>query len=176
MENTENLNLFLQPYEETSIIPIENKTLLSVNRADLSEMASQIVESVDDGVADALDTVIIAKKGLYVFESIIEAMKGKAKLPEGKNYQKHHCDIREQATGVRYYFEGCNDPVWTDLNMQMLDIKERLSKREAKLKTFTKPTQVEDEVDEDSGEVIMEARIINPPVKTGGQSLIFTIK
>lgn len=176
MENTENLNLFLQPYEETSIIPIENKTLLSVNRADLSEMASQIVESVDDGVADALDTIIIAKKGLYVFESIIEAMKGKARLPEGNKYQKHHCDIREQATGVRYYFEGCNDPVWTGLNMQMIDIKERLSKREAKLKTFTKPTQVEDEVDEDSGEIIMEARIINPPVKTGGQSLIFTIK
>jgi hypothetical protein len=172
----ENLNLFLQPVETTDIVPIEDKSLLTVDKSELSEIASKIVEAVDDGIADGLDTLIMAKKGAYVFDAIIEGMKGKARLPEGKGYLKHFCDIREQSTGVRYYFEGCNDPVWSDLNMQMLDLKERISKREAKLKTFTKPTQVEDEVDEDSGEVIMDARVINPPVKTGGQSLIFTIK
>jgi hypothetical protein len=176
MQNQENLNLFLLPYEETSVIPIENKTLLTVAKSDLSEMASQIVEAVDDGIADALDTLIMAKKGAYVFTSIIEAMKDKARLPEGKNYQRHHCDIREQQTGVRYYFEGCNDSVWNNLNMQMLDLKERTSAREAWLKGFSKPTTIEDQIDEETGEVIMEARVINPPVKTGGQSLIFTIK
>ena len=172
----ENLNLFLQPVENTAIVPIEDKTLLTVDKSELSEIASKIVEAVDDGIADALDTLIMAKKGAYVFDSIIEGMKGKARLPEGSSYNKHFCEIAERSTGVRYYFEGCNDPVWSELNMQMLDIKERIAKREAKLKTFTKPTAVEDEIDEDSGEVIMEARVINPPVKTGGQSLIFSIK
>ncbi|WP_183567423.1 hypothetical protein [Mucilaginibacter sp. SP1R1] len=172
----ENLNLFLHPVQETAVVPIEDKSLLTVDKSELSEIASKIVEAVDDGIADALNTLIMAKKGAYVFDSIIESMKGKARLPEGKSYQKHNCDIREQATGVRYYFDACNDPIWSDLNMQLLDLKERLSKREAKLKTFTKPTAVQEEVDEDTGEVIMEARVINPPVKTGGQSLIFTIK
>lgn len=172
----ENLNLFLQPIEHTELVPIEDKSLLTVDKSELSEIASKIVEAVDDGISDALDTLIMAKKGAYVFDAIIEGLKGKARLPEGKGYQRHFCDIREQATGVRYYFEGCNDSVWSELNMQMLDLKERISAREARLKTFTKPTAVEDEVDEGTGEVIMSARVINPPVKTGGQSLIFSIK
>jgi hypothetical protein len=172
----ENLNLFLLPVAETNIIPLETKTLLTVDKSDLSEMASKIVEAVDDGIADPLNTLIMAKKGSYVFDSIIEAMKGKARLPEGNEYSRHHCQISERATGVKYYFEGCNDLVWNNLNMQMLDLKEKITAREDKLKTFTKPTKIEDEIDEDTGEVIMSARVINPPVKTGGQSLVFSIK
>ncbi|WP_114937532.1 hypothetical protein [Mucilaginibacter endophyticus] len=172
----ENLNLFLQPVEQTALVAIEDKSLLTVDKSELSEIASKIVEAVDDGNADALNTLIMAKKGAYVFDAVIEAMKGKARLPEGKNYQKHNCDIREQMTGVRYDFNVCNDAVWNSLNMQMLAIKEQIAAREQKLKTFTTPTEVEDEIDQDTGEVIMTARVINPPVKTGSQSLIFTLK
>jgi hypothetical protein len=172
----ENLNLFLQPAQQTELVPIEDKSLLTANKAELSEIASKILEAVDDGIADPLNTTIMAKKGAYIFDAVIEGMKGKAKLPEGKNYQKHSCDIREQATGVRYYFEGCNDSVWDALNMQILVLQEKKADREKRLKTITKPVEVEDEFDEETGEVIMSARTLNPPVKIGGQSLIFTLK
>ncbi|MDB5288575.1 MAG: hypothetical protein JWR05_3524 [Mucilaginibacter sp.] len=170
------LNLFLQPVEETSVYPIESKTLLTTEKSDLSEIASQIVEAVDDGFADPLDTYIMAKKGSYVFDSIVEAMKGKAKIPEGKNYAKHGCEIREGATGVRYYFESCNDPIWNELNMQMVALKEKLSEREKWLKGFTKTTEVEEIADTDTGEIIQDKRTIHAPVKMGGQSLILTLK
>lgn len=175
MEN-EKLNLFLQPKAEIAVLPIENKSILTSDRSDLSIMASRIIESVDDGYADALDTYIMAKKGAYVFDGIIEGLKNKVQLPEGKNYSKYHCAMREQTTGVRYYFDECGDPVWTALNEQAQALAFQLKEREKWLKSFTKPTEVEEEVDEESGEVLVYAGEINPPVKTGGQSIIVTIK
>jgi hypothetical protein len=170
----ENLNLFLQPKEEVALLPIENKRLLTANKSDLSLMASRIVEGVDDGNADPLDTLIMAKKGLYVFESIADALKNKVATPE-KGYTKYNCEISERTTGVSYAFDTCNDPIWLELNSQFVEAKEKLKAREKWLKTFTKPTQVEDQGNED-GEVIMEARTINPPVKMGGTSTIISIK
>jgi hypothetical protein len=175
MKPNENLNLFLQPRTEVAVLPIENKSILTSDRSDLSLMASRIIESVDDGFADALDTYIMAKKGSYVFDGIVEGLKGKVQIPEGKNYEKYHCAIREQQTGVKYYFEGCNDPVWAELSNQLAAIKFQLKDRETWLKSFTKPTQVEAEANED-GEEIAPARVINPPVKSGGISAIVTIK
>lgn len=170
-----NLNLFLQPKTEVAVLPIENKSLLTSDRSDLSLMASRILQGVHDGHADPLDTYLMAKKGAYVFDGIIEGLKGSVSLPEGKNYSKHHCSIREQQTGVRYYFDECNDPIWADLNAQLQSIAFQLKEREKWLKTFTKPTEVEAEANED-GEEIAPARVINPPVKSGGISVIVTIK
>lgn len=171
----ENLNLFLLPTEEVALLPIENKRLLTADKSDLSLMASLIIEGVDDGNSDPLDTLIMAKKGIYVFEGIAEAMKNKVPTPE-KGYTKYNCVVTERNTGVSYSYDTCNDPIWTDLNRRQLDIKEKIKTREAWLKTFTKPTPVDDQIDEESGEVIMEARIINPPVKIGGTSTIISIK
>lgn len=169
------LNLFLQPKEEVAVLPIENKTLLTSTKSDLSYMASLIVEAVDDGYADALDTLIMAKKGMYVFKSIEDSLKGKVVVPE-KNHERYSCTVSERQTGVKNYFDGCNDDVWTSLSLELAILEERIKEREAWLKTFTKPTQIEDQVDEESGELIMSARIINPPVKTGGMSVIIGIK
>ncbi|RZK77500.1 MAG: hypothetical protein EOO85_08715 [Pedobacter sp.] len=170
------LNLFLQPKTKVAVLPIENKTLLTADRSDLSVMASRIIEGVDDGFADALDVLLMAKKGAYVFDGIIEGLKGKVQIPEGKNYSKHHCAIREQQTGVKYYFDECGDHVWTELNQQMQALSFQIKEREKWLKSFTKPTEVEQQVDEESGEVLVYAGKINPPVKTGGQSIIVSIK
>jgi ABC-type Na+ efflux pump permease subunit len=172
----EKLNLFLQPRTDVAVLPIENKSILTADRSDLSLMASRIIEGVDDGLADPLDTYLMAKKGAYVFDGIIEALKGKVQIPEGKNYSKHHCAIREQTTGVKYFFDECNDPVWTSLNEQAQALALQLKEREKWLKTFTKPTQVEAEVDEESGEEIAPERVVFPPAKIGGQSIIVNIK
>lgn len=169
------LNLFLQPKSEVAVLPIENKKLLTADKSDLSSMASLIVESVDDGYADALDILIMAKKGEYVFKSIADAMKGKVPTPE-KDYMKHSCAITERTTGVNYSFDACNDDVWADLNCQMVELKEKLKERESWLKTFTKATAIDDQIDEETGELIMSARTINPPVKIGGTSTVISIK
>lgn len=171
----ENLNLFLQPKAAVALLPIEDKRLLTEDKSGLSMMVSMIMEGVDDGFADPLDTLIMAKKGEYVFKSIIEALKGKVPTPE-KEATKHHCNISERTSGVSYSFDTCNDPIWVDLNMQEVELKEKIKAREAWLKSFTKPTAVEDQIDEESGELLMEARTINPPVKLAGTSIIISIK
>lgn len=168
------LNLFLNPTEETSVFPIENKNLLNFCKGDLSELASQIIESVTDGNADALDVLIMAKKGVYAFESIVDGVKDFASIPE-KNYSKYSVVMREQNTGVRYYFDGCNDPEWTNLNIQMIDIKERMKAREDYLKSFDKPIKIDASTNEDTGEVI-DAYTLYPAVKSGSPSLVLTLK
>lgn len=168
------LNLFLQPVKQTAKFPIEKRNLLTASKAELSEVASQIVEGVDDGHADPLDVYIFAKKGAYVFDAVCEAMKGKAELPEGKNYAKHGVAIREQDTGVKYYYDGCNDPVWNDLNAQMLAIKEQMKQRETWLKGLKGPTS--EVTDENTGEQITFDAPIYPAARVAGRSLIFKLQ
>jgi len=173
MREEESLNLFLQPVESTFVMPIEDKHLLTADKAELSEIASRIVEAVDDGNADALNTLILAKKGFYVFESIVDAMKGKAELPE-KGYSRHNVEMREQLTGVKYYYDGCNDPVWNEMNSRMVALKEEMKIREAWLKSLKGP--VTERIDEVSGEVEEFETQVFPAAKVGGISLILTIK
>jgi hypothetical protein len=168
------LNLFLQPKSEVAIVPIEGQRLLTATKSDLSEMASIIMEAADDGMADPLDTLIIAKKGLYVFESIVEGMKGKCKLPE-KGYERHNVAMSERATGVQWHYDTCNDPEWNELNAQKISIDARLKIREAYLKGLKGETQIEASANEETGEAI-EAHTIFPAVRVAGESLILSLK
>ena len=42
--------------------------------------------------------------------------------------------------------------------------------------SLSKPTEVPEEIDEETGEVIVPATILNPPIKMGSNSLIVTLK
>ncbi|RZJ89604.1 MAG: hypothetical protein EOO20_10515 [Chryseobacterium sp.] len=169
------LNLFLQPKSEVATLPIENKKLLTSDKADLSLMASLIVQGVDDGHSDALDSMIIAKKGVYVFTSIVDALKNKVPSP-GANFEKHFCKISERSSGVKTYFEACNDELWLTMKAELEQLKGRIKAREEWLKGFSKATDIEDQVDEETGELIMSARTIFPPVKTAGSSIVISIQ
>jgi len=168
-----NLNLFLLPKDETSLIPLENKTILHSDKSDLSEMASMMLEAVDDGFADPLDTLIIAKKGIYVFDAIVKGMKGKAFIDGGK-MSKHSVDIRTQDVGVRYDFTGCGDHVWNELNQQIAELTAKQKEREEFLKSLKGETKYH--LNEETGEEQTFETPIYPPARTGSSSLILTIK
>lgn len=172
-QEQERLNLFLQPAEQTFVLPIESITLLNAEKSDLSEMASLILESVDDGNADPIDVLILAKKGKYVFDAIVEGMKGKANF-EDKNFTKHNVVMRKQDTGVRYYYDGCNDEKWNDLNIKILALNEELKQREEFLKSLKGETK--EYTNEETGEVETFENPVYPPSRVGTPSLICTIK
>lgn len=174
IKEQESLNLFLQPKSEVATVPIENQRLLTATKSDLCEMASIIMEAADDGIADPLDTLIIAKKGEYVFKSIVEGMKGKCSLPE-KGYERHNVAMSERATGVQWHYDTCNDPEWNKLNEQKIAIVEGMKQRETYLKGLGKPLMVEASVNEETGEEIA-AHTIYPAVRVAGESLILSIK
>lgn len=169
----EKLNLFLQPTQDTYVVPLESVTLLNADKSELSEMASIILESVDDGNADPLDVLIIAKKGKYVFDALVEGMKGKVYL-EDKNFTKHNVAIRKQDTGVRYFYDGCNDEKWSEINNQILALQEKQKQREEFLKSLKGETK--EFVNEETGEVEVFENPVYPPSRIGTPSLICTIK
>jgi hypothetical protein len=170
----ENLNLFLQPKSEVAVIPLENKSLLTANRSELSVMVSRVLEGVDDGNADPLDVFIFAKKGSKVFDAILEGLKDKVDL-QGET-AKHNCDLREQQTGVRYEYKGCGDPEWDDLNAQVQSLQLRLKARELFLKGLKGANEIDEIIDEETGELVYPAVTVYPPLKTGGTSIIVTVK
>ena len=170
----EELNLFLQPKSEVAVLPIENKNLLTADRSELAVMASRVVESVDDGNADALDVFIMAKKGQKVFEAILDGLKGKVTL-QGET-SKYNCDLREQATGVKYAYNGCADPEWNDLEEQLSSIQLRMKAREAFLKGLKGAKEIDEVIDENTGEVMYPSATVYPPAKTSGLSVIVTVK
>ena len=169
----ENLNLFLQPKHDTYVVPVESVTLLNADKSELSEMVSIILESVDDGNADPLDILIIAKKGKYVFDALVEGMKGKVNF-EDKNFTKHNVVIRKQDTGVRYFYDGCNDTKWSEINNQILALQEQQKQREEFLKSLKGETK--EFTNEDTGEVESFENPVYPPSRIGTPSLICTIK
>lgn len=169
----EKLNLFLQPAQETYIVPVESVTILNADKSELSEMASIILESVDDGNADPLDVLIIAKKGKYVFDALVEGMKGKVNI-EDKNLTKHNVVVRKQDTGVRYFYDGCNDAKLSEINNQILALQEKQKQREEFLKSLKGETK--EYINEETGEVEIFENPIYPPSRIGTPSLICTIK
>lgn len=170
------LNLFLQPKKEVAVLPVEDISLLTATKEDLSLMVSKIMEGIDDGLTDPLDLLILVKKGLFVFEALNESLKGKVSPPEEKDFKKHNATVKVQLMGVRYSYDQCNDSVWNDLNEKMKDISEKMKARQLKLKSLSKSEEVPDEVDEETGELIMESRTLYPPVKTGTETIVLGIK
>lgn len=174
--SNESLNLFLQPKKDVAVLPVENISLLSATKEDLSLMASKIMEGVDDGIADPLDLLILVKKGLFVLEAINENLKGKVTPPEEKDFKKHNVTVKVQLMGVRYGYEQCNDSVWDELNAMKSELSEKMKARELKLKSLSKSEVVPDEIDESTGELVMGSRTLFPPVKKGTETIVLGIK
>lgn len=173
MNNLENQNLFLQPREEVAVLPLENKSMLTSDKSDLTVMVSRVIEGATDGSQDPLDAFILAKKGAYVFNSIVEGLKDTVKLPQPKGYEMHNADLSERTTGVTYSYDRCNDPVWAKLSSEAQIINQKLKERETFLKELKSATDC-DVVNEDTGEV--ETFTIYPAMKLTGTSIIVTLK
>ena len=160
-------NLFLETQEseqgETGLT-LELSGLLQSNKADLTAIVSEAVQRVGDGWTDATDALIYAKKGEYVFKSIIDGIKSKAVIPAERGYTKFNAELTEKMTGVKYDYTNCNDTEWNSLSAQLEAIKEQMKVRETFLKTVTKPMTI---VDEETG----ETNQIQPPIKYGSLSI-----
>ena len=172
----DSLNLFLEQKKELSIVPMDRTSLLTAEKGDLSEMVSDILQNVNDGVLDAMAVNVFAKKGEYIFKSLLEGIKGKVHIPDGSEYTVFNTVISQRATGVKYLYSHCGDPEWDGLFELSKDIKERMDARQLFLKGVKEPTEQSEVIDEQTGEVTQQACVIKPVVKTGGVSLIFTLK
>ena len=56
------------------------------------------------------------------------------------------------------------------------ELSEKMKARELKLKSLSKSEVVPDEIDESTGELVMESRTLFPPVKKGTETIVLGIK
>ena len=162
-----NLNLFLEPLAEQEALPISNRSLLNLKKGEILELATEILQQVNDGILDDVDVKVFAKKGMVFFEALNDGLSGKVQLPQEKDYKKHGCTMRMQDTGVRYDYSVCGHPVIDEINAFMADKKPLIDKVQKELKNLKTETEI---TDEDTGETFT----VKPPFKSSGRSVIIT--
>lgn len=165
-------NMFLEEQEsenQNTGLAMELNSLLTSNKADLTEKISDALQVVEDGNIDPLDALIYAKKLEYVSKELLSGLKGKAEISGGK-FSRYNADISEQMMGVKYDCSACNDPEYNALILEIEPFLEKKKAIEKRLKAVTKPYDI---TDPNTGEVLYT---INPPIKSGTLSLKFTLK
>lgn len=144
--------------------------IISLDKASIKTQSGLIKQRVLDGELDALDTLILAKKGQLAYKQLEDDVKDLAEEKSyGKGYVKHGVSIDEKMNGVKYDYSKCNDREWEDLNAKFEEIKQAKTKREEWLKKLEKSMEV---VDKDTA----ETWTIYPPIKSGKMGLTLTIK
>lgn len=164
--------MFLEEQEsenQNTGLAMELNSLLTSNKADLTEKISDALQVVEDGNIDPLDALIYAKKLEYISKELLAGLKGKADIQGGK-FSRHNADIVEQMMGVKYDCSVCNDPEYDALILELEPLLEKKKQIETRLKAVTKPYNV---YDSNTGEILYT---INPPIKSGSLSLKLTLK
>jgi len=162
-----NVNLFLEPLAEQEALPISNRSLLNLHKGEILELATEILQQVNDGILDDVDVKVFAKKGETFFKALNEGLKGKVELPQEKDYKKHGCTMRMQETGVIYDYSVCGHPIIDEVNQFLTEKKPLIEKIQKELKNIKTSTEI---TDEDTGETFT----VKPPFKSSGRSVIIT--
>lgn len=164
---TQELNLFLEPKNEIEKYPIENKAILNLKKGELLELASKVVEDVNDGLIDGVDVLIMAKKLELFFDALKAGIKGNVVLPQSTDYKKHGAVLNEQVMGIRYDYSVCGHEEYNELSSKIIPAKERMKKIEDQIKKAVDGLII----DKETGEEIK----VNKPLKTGTNTIVVKI-
>lgn len=156
--------------EQNNEVGMDLKSLLTMTKADISEIVSDKIEAVSDGWIDSVDLFIYSKKLEYLTKTLLDAIKDKVDPSTfGKDYVKYGVELSEGMTGVKYDFSKCGDIIFQELSGIAIKMDEKLKERQDFLKEIKSPLEV---VNPETGETYT----INPPTKTGKLSPIAKIK
>lgn len=164
---THELNLFLEPKKDIEKYPIENKCILNLKKGELLELASKVVEDVNDGLIDGVDVLIMAKKLELFFDALKAGVKGNVQLPQSNDYKKHGAVLNEQIMGVRYDYSVCGHEEYNQLSANITPAKDRMKKIEDMIKKAVDGLII----DKETGEEIK----VNKPLKTGTNTIVVKI-
>lgn len=155
---------------ENQSVSIDIASLLTMDKADISELISDKIEAISDGWIDPVDLFIYSKKLEYLTKTLVDAVKDKVDPSIfGKDYVKYGVELSEGMTGVKYDYENCGDLEYIDIAWESKRIEGMLKDRQDFLKSLKHPIEV---VNKETSETYT----INPPTKTGKLSPIAKIK
>lgn len=140
------------------------KSILSLDAATIDTLARAIVQEVQDGNKDALETLIIAKKGAALFKAIDDNVKsfayGKQYATKGENVVRNGCKVEPSELGVSYDYYASQDPIYEQISEEFGKVKQIKEDREKFLKSIKDKMTI---VSEDTGDIVT----IYAPVKKG---------
>jgi hypothetical protein len=135
-------------------LTLQTKKLLTLTKSDIRDYAITIVDSVQNGEQDLIETMISVKKAISFFEQLDENLRplfySKQIVSKGDILKVHNVEI-EPSDFSKWDFKNCNDEI---LNRICEDKKDR----ENALKLITSPTKYIDTV---TG----SEYVANPPIK-----------
>jgi len=136
--------------------------LMNADKQSLNKFASSIIQDVKEGRENPLEIHLLIKKYEYVLNEIKENIRVNLNTEVSKYGEKPFdygsAQMHYSPTATSYDFSTCADPEWEQMNLDLLELKERMKARESFLKTLGEPTTL---IMKDSGEVVT----IYPPIK-----------
>lgn len=154
-------------------VSLTPKKLIALDKATIVSNAKAIVNAVQDGDLDLVDTFIEVKKGKLFFETLEENLKGfvygKSLVAKGAILKMHSVEIEQSELGVVWDYKGCCDVILDRLNERMISAAAAVKERQAYLQVIT---TISKQVDMETG----EEYTVNPPVRKATNGYKFSIK
>lgn len=153
-----------------------SELVLSTEKLTKSEMkrfSDSMINDVLDGNVDPIQSVIQAR---YIYDAVGGFLKDKqvneTVVREIEKYGRdcilHGVQLQLRNTGVKYSFDGCNDPVYNELKRQLDELSAKIKAREEFLKHV--PEDGLEVADPDTGEMSHVWR----PAKSCNESFAIT--
>jgi hypothetical protein len=147
--------------------------LFELTKSERGEFVTQLIERMDNGLADPLETHLQIKN----MEDIIKQTTGNetykkyvldAAEKEGRSFMHHNAKFEIKEVGTKYDFTNCNDPEYAEMCEMMESLKERMKAKETFLKTISGKGL----------EILVGDELVTvyPPVKTSTTSVAVTLK
>jgi len=143
--------------EEGTSLPQSILDLKSINKAALGELSGAVIDRVEEGYDDPLETYIKAKALQELAGNIIKGLKEEA-TTEAERYSKADssmmgCEFTVKNGSTSYSFD--HDEVWSKLNSEANAIKEKMKAREKIMVDATNYSELTD----DNNNVVPPAEI-----------------
>jgi hypothetical protein len=152
-------------------LQITTKSLQTLNKDNITDLAKHLVAEVAEGNLDAMDMLIQGKKLELLAKSICDNVKdfayGKTYATKGNPYLRFEAKVEAAELGTEYDYSNCNDDEVVQLTLKAEMAKKALDARKKFLQGLTKPTTIVT----DDGEIVT----INPAVKKATQGYKVTL-
>lgn len=147
--------------------------LFPSTQTQIDVFSDNIIESVKNGEASPLETLVLLKALEKASERIIKEIReniitAAEKYPE-KSFEFAGAMLEKGEVGVKYDYATCGDPVYEQRQSILDAAKTLVDERTAFLRALKQPITI---IDEGSGEVIT----IRPPEKKSTTSVKVTIR
>jgi hypothetical protein len=142
---------------------------LPTTKEKIQNFAQVVTEEIREGYIDPLQFRIYAKNVIKAFDAVMEATEDLSLTEAGKRKGEVYLGslVEVMEAGTRYNYSGCNDPEWTRMNLEMLNLKALIGVREKILQGLRVPTDICDE----EGTV---THTIFPPIKSSKTTVKLT--